>query len=158
METWMGTVGTLVTSAPLKQLPPQACGAQEDPRGSDKAQLMAMLREKEERIALLTLENQFLRNEVERLHKRIETEINRSDALIEQMQKAAEASNQRAQAIIIHLSQQLEGQAQQIKALQQPRGVGHAIRRTFKDLKSKLPPLDVGLIKQTLHSHFTPNR
>ena len=68
----------------------------------------------------------------------MESEIKRSDAMIEQMQAASEESSKRAQAIIMHLSQQVERQAEQIEILQASQGFSGAIRQTVRQLKSSI--------------------
>ena len=97
-------------------------------------------------IEKLTDENQYLHNQVERLEGRMASEIKRSDAMIDQMQTAAEESSKRAQTIIMHLSQQVERQAEQIEILQELQGFGGAIRQTVKHLKSRIlrQPLAAG--------------
>jgi predicted nuclease with TOPRIM domain len=110
------------------------------------AYLRMLVREKDARLEKLTEENQYLYAQIERLEARIEAEVKRSDALIDQMQAAAEESSKRAQTIIMHLSQQVERQAEQIEILQELQGFGGAIRQTVKHLKSRIlrQPLAAG--------------
>ncbi|MCE2396779.1 hypothetical protein J4G02_19830 [Candidatus Poribacteria bacterium] len=82
-------------------------------RDTQLADLQVLIREKALLIKKLTEENQYLYTQVERLEEHMESEIKRSDAMIEQMQTASEESSKRAQAIIMHLSQQVERQAEQ---------------------------------------------
>ena len=112
---------------------------------TELAHLQVLVREKAALIEKLTDENQYLHNQVERLEGRMASEIKRSDA-IDQMQTAAEESSKRAQAIIMHLSQQVERQAEQIEILQELQGFGGAIRQTVKHLKSRIlrQPLAAG--------------
>ena len=113
---------------------------------TELAHLQVLVREKATLIEKLTDENQYLHNQVERLEGRMASEIKRSDAMIDQMQTAAEESSKRAQAIIMHLSQQVERQAEQIEILQELQGFGGAIRQTVKHLKSRIlrQPLAAG--------------
>ena len=113
---------------------------------TELAHLQVLVREKAALIEKLTDENQYLHNQVERLEGRMASEIKQSDAMIDQMQTAAEESSKRAQAIIMHLSQQVERQAEQIEILQELQGFGGAIRQTVKHLKSRIlrQPLAAG--------------
>ena len=113
---------------------------------TELAHLRILVREKAVLIEKLTEENRYLHTQVERLEERMESEIKRSDAMIEQMQVASEASSKRAQAIIIHLSQQVEGQAEQIKILQELQGFSGTVRQTVRQLKSRIlrEPLPAG--------------
>lgn len=105
-----------------------------------------LVREKDERIENLTEENRYLQTQIERMEERVESEIKRSDAMIEQMQAASEESSKRAQAIIMHLSQQVERQAEQIEILQESQGFSGAIRQSVRQMKSRLlrEPLAAG--------------
>ena len=113
---------------------------------TELSHLQVLIREKDLLIKKLTEENQYLHTQVERLEGRMASEIKRSDAMIEQMQTAAEESSKRAQAIIMHLSQQVERQAEQIDILQELQGFGGAIRQTVRHLKSRIlrAPLAAG--------------
>lgn len=108
--------------------------------------LQVLVREKASLIKNLTEENQYLHAQIDRLEERVESEIKRSDSMIEQMQAAAEESSKRAQAIIMHLSQQVERQAEQIEILQESQGFSGAIRQTVRQLKSRIlrEPLPAG--------------
>ena len=113
---------------------------------AELAHLQVLVREKDERIEKLTEENQYLQTQIERMEERMESEIERSDTMIEQMQVAAEESNRRAQAIIMHLSQQVEQQVEQIEILQELQGFSGTIRQTARQVKSRImrEPLAVG--------------
>ena len=113
---------------------------------TELAHLQVLAREKDERIEKLTEENQYLQTQIERMEERMKSEIERSDAMIEQMQVATEESNKRAQAIIMHLSQQVEQQAEQIEILQELQGFSGTIRQTVRQVKSRITrePLAVG--------------
>ena len=100
--------------------------------------LRVLVCEKDARIEKLTEENQYLRAQIEKLEARMESEIKKSDTMIEQIQAAAEASSKRAQAIIMHLSQQVERQAEQIEILHELQGFSGTIRQTVKQLKSRI--------------------
>lgn len=115
-------------------------------RNTQLAHLQVLVREKATLIEKLTEENRYLHIQTERLEKRMESEIKRSDAMIEQMQTASEESSKRAQAIIMHLSQQVERQAEQIEILQQSQGFSGTIRQTVRQLKSRIlrEPLPAG--------------
>lgn len=115
-------------------------------RNTQLAHLQVLVREKATLIEKLTEENQYLCTQIERLEKRMESEIKRSDAMILQMQTASEESSKRAQAIIMHLSQQVERQAEQIEILQESQGFSGAIRQTVRQLKSRIvrEPLPAG--------------
>ncbi len=115
-------------------------------RNTPLAHLQVLVREKATLIEKLTEENRYLQTQIERLEKRMESEIERSDAMIEQMQTASEASSKRAQAIIMHLSQQVERQAEQIEILQESQGFSGTIRQTVRQLKSRIlrEPLPAG--------------
>ena len=115
-------------------------------RDTQLAHLQVLVREKVLLIKKLTEENRYLHAQTERLEERMESEIKRSDTMIEQMQTASEESSKRAQAIIMHLSQQVERQAEQIEILQQSQGFSGAIRQTVRQLKSRLlrEPLPTG--------------
>ena len=108
--------------------------------------LQGLVREKALLIKKLTEENRYLHTQIERLEGRMESEIKRSDAMIEQMQAASEESSKRAQTIIMHLSQQVERQAEQIEILQESQGFSGAIRQTVRQLKSSIlrKPLPAG--------------
>ena len=114
--------------------------------GTQLPHLQVLVREKASLIKKLTEENRYLQTQAERLEGRMESEIKRSDAMIEQMQAAAEESSKRAQAIIMHLSQQVERQAEQIELLQESQGFSGAIRQTVRQLKSSIlrKPLPAG--------------
>ena len=107
-------------------------------RDTQLPHLQVLVREKASLIKKLTGENRYLQTQVERLEERIESEIKRSDAMIEQMQTASEESDKHAQAIIIHLSQQAAQQAEQIEILQELQGFSGAIRQTARQLKSRI--------------------
>lgn len=115
-------------------------------RNTPLAHLQVLVREKATLIEKLTEENRYLQTQIERIEKRMESEIERSDAMIEQMQTASEASSKRAQAIIMHLSQQVERQAEQIEILQESQGFSGTIRQTVRQLKSRIlrEPLPAG--------------
>ena len=115
-------------------------------RNNELAHLKVQMREKAVQIKKLTAENRYLQTQIEQLEKRIESEIKRSDTMIEQMQTASEESSKRAQTIIMHLSQQVERQAEQIEILQELQGVSGTIRQTVRQLKSRLlrEPLAAG--------------
>ena len=115
-------------------------------RDTQLPQLQVLVREKAALIKKLTGENRYLQTQVERLEGHMESEIKRSDAMIEQMQAAAEESSKRAQAIIMHLTQQVERQAEQIELLQGSQGFSGAIRQTVRQLKSSIlrKPLPAG--------------
>ena len=106
-----------------------------------------LVREKVLLIKKLTEENRYLHAQTERLEEAhgIRNQAIRY-AMIEQMQTASEESSKRAQAIIMHLSQQVERQAEQIEILQQSQGFSGAIRQTVRQLKSRLlrEPLPAG--------------
>ena len=115
-------------------------------RDNELAHLQMLIREKDTRIEKLTAENQYLHTQIERLDGCMESEIKRSDAMIEQMQAASEKSDKHAQAIIIHLSQQVAQQAEQIEVLQELQGFSGTIRQTVRQLKSRIlrEPLPAG--------------
>ncbi len=113
-------------------------------RQKEISSLKKLIREKDSRIDQLAKEIQFLYEELDRLRAQGEEELKKSDALIEQMQAASEESSKRAHAIILHLSKQIETQAEQIEYLQDTQGLGGAVRQ----LKSKLPFLRIGSTKQ----------
>jgi predicted RNase H-like nuclease (RuvC/YqgF family) len=113
-------------------------------RQKEISSLKKLIREKDSRIEQLAKENQFLYEELERLRVQGEEELKKSDALIEQMQAASEESSKRALAIIMHLSKQVEKQAEHIEFLQDSQGLGGTVRQ----LRSKLPFLRVGSTKQ----------
>ena len=108
--------------------------------------LQVLVREKASLIKKLTDENRYLQTQNEQLEERMESEIKRSDAMIDQMQAASDESIKRAQAIIMHLSQQVERQAEQIEILQESQGFSGAIRQTVRQLKSGIlrRPLPAG--------------
>ena len=113
---------------------------------NELAHLQVIVREKAVLIKKLTEENQYLHAQTNRMEERMTSEIERSDAMIEQMQTASEESSKRAQAIIMHLSQQVERQAEQIEILQESQGFSGAIRQTVRQLKSRIlrEPLPAG--------------
>ena len=113
-------------------------------RQKEISSLKKLIREKDSRIDQLAKEIHFLYEELDRLRAQGEEELKKSDALIEQMQAASEESSKRAHAIILHLSKQIETQAEQIEYLQDTQGLGGAVRQ----LKSKLPFLRIGSTKQ----------
>lgn len=115
-------------------------------RDTQLAHLQVLVREKASLIKKLTEENRYLYTQIERLEGRMASEIKRSDTMIEQMQAASEESSKRAQTIIMHLSQQVERQAEQIEILQQSQGFSGAIRQTVRQLKSRIlrEPLPAG--------------
>lgn len=165
METWVSTIETSVQppSAPKNETKSrQPTPAYYEPFGrnvqKELTYLKKLLSEKDARIKQLTQENEFLYAELERLQTRIDEEFKRSDVLIDQMQVAAAESNKRAHAIIMQLSRQIERQAEQIEILQQAQGFGEAVREKLQYLKSKIPPLRIGSIKQALQSHFSTIR
>lgn len=121
--------------------------AHQSPLGDiELAYLQALVREKDARIEKLMEENQYIHAQIELLEERMASEIKRSDTMIEQMQTASEESSKRAQAIIMHLSQQVERQAEQIEILQEPQGFSGAICQTVRQLKSRIlrEPLPAG--------------
>ena len=142
METFISSVETSVQ-------PPSACARSEkaarnahhyEPFGQFASQqeitsLKKQISERDAKIEQLTKENEFLYAELERLRAQGEDEIKKSDALIEQMQAASEESSKRAHAIIMHLSKQVEKQAEHVEFLKDNQGFAGAIRQ----LKSKLP-------------------
>ncbi len=145
----------VITETPMKStealqtipLPQSSDSAYQLPlRNTQLTHLQVLVREKATFTEKLTEENRYLHTQVERLEKRIESEIERSDALIEQMQNASEESGKRAQAIIMQLSQQVEWQAEQIEILQQSQGFSGTIRQTVRQLKSRIlrEPLPAG--------------
>ena len=140
----MATAETLTQPTKSLQIIPISSpngSAHHPPLGhTELAYLRALVREKDARIEKLTEENQYLQTHIERLEARMESEIKRSDTMIEQMQTASEESSKRAQAIIMHLSQQVERQAEQIEILQESQGFSGAIRQTVKQLKSRILP------------------
>ena len=146
----MATADTLIKSTETLQTLPISSltdSAYQLPLGDTQiTHLQVLVREKASLIKKLTEENRYLHAQVERLEGRMESEIQRSDAMIEQMQAAAEESSKRAQAIIMHLSQQVERQAEQIEILQESRGFSGAIRQGVRQLKSRLlrEPLTAG--------------
>ena len=113
---------------------------------TELAHLQVLVHEKDERIEKLTEENRYLQTQIARMEERMESEIERSNAMIEQMQTASEESSKRAQAIIMHLSQQVERQAEQIEILQESQGFSGTIRQTVRQLKSRIlrEPLPAG--------------
>lgn len=144
-----------ITEIPIKpteilqtiSIPEPSDSAHQPPlRNTQLAHLQVLVREKATLIEKLTEENRYLHTQIERLEKRMESEIKRSDAMIEQMQTASEESSKRAQAIIMHLSQQVERQAEQIDILQESQGFSGAIRQTVRQLKSRIlrEPLPAG--------------
>jgi len=108
--------------------------------------LRRLIVEKDAQIEQLTQENKFLHEELERMHHRLEEEYKRSDKMISQMQVAGEKSSKQANAIIMHLSQQVEKQAEQIAVLQESQGFKGAIRQ----LKSRLALPSFDSIKRVL--------
>ena len=133
----------------LQTLPiprPSDSAYQPPSRNTQLPHLQVLVREKASLIKKLTEENRYLYTQVERLEERMESEIKRSDAMIEQMQAASDESSKRAQAIIMHLSQQVERQAEQIEILQESQGFSGAIRQTVRQLKSSIlrKPLPAG--------------
>lgn len=157
METFISSVETSVqppntvarSEKPVRNAPTHYYESfEQSARQKEITSLKKLICEKDTRIEQLTKENQFLYAELERLRAQGEDEIKKSDALIEQMQAASEESNKRAHAIIMHLSKQVEQQAEQIEILQDTQGFGGAVRQ----LKSKLPFLRVRVntIKQRI--------
>ena len=145
----MTTAETLIKPTETPQIIPissQTDSAQPLLGATELAHLQVLVREKAALIENLTDENQYLHKQVERLEGRMASEIKRSDAMIDQMQAAAEESSERAQAIIMHLSQQVERQAEQIEILQESQGFSGAIRQTVRHLKSRIrrEPLPAG--------------
>ena len=144
----MAIAETLIRSTEtLKIIPISSQNDSEAPlQDTELAHLRVLVREKDVLIEKLTEENQYLYTQIERMEERMESEIKRSDAMIEQMQAASEASSKRAQAIIIHLSQQVEWQAEQIKILQELQGFSGTVRQTVRQLKSRIlrEPLPAG--------------
>ena len=142
-ETLIRSVETL---QPLRIPNPNDSAYQLLLRDPQLSHLQVLVREKTSLIEKLMEEKQYLHSQVERLEDRMESEIKRSDAMIEQMQAASEESSKRAQAIIMHLSQQVERQAEQIEILQESQGFGGAIRQTVRQLKSSIlrKPLPAG--------------
>ena len=143
----MAIVVTPIKSTETLPIPSPNDSAYQPPlRDTQLPHLQVLVREKASLIKKLTDENQYLQTQTERLEGRMESEIKRSDAMIEQMQAASEESSKRAQAIIMHLSQQIERQAEQIEILQESQGFSGAIRQTVKQLKSSIlrKPLPAG--------------
>ena len=146
----MAIVETSIKSAEtLQTLPipkPNDSAYQPPLQDTQLPHLQILVREKASLIKKLTEENRYLQTQIERLEGRMESEIKRSDAMIEQMQAASEESSKRAQAIIMHLSQQVERQAEQIELLQESQGFSGAIRQTVRQLKSSIlrKPLPAG--------------
>ncbi len=138
----MAIAETLIKSTGTLQIMPISSPsdlAHQSPLGANElAHLQMLIREKDARIEKLTDENQYLYTQIERLEDRMESEINRSDAMIEQMQAASEESSKRAQTIIIHLSRQVERHAEQIEILQESKGIRGSLRQTVRQLKSRL--------------------
>ena len=144
-----------ITEIPIKptevlqtiSIPESSDSAYQPPlRNTQLDHLQVLVREKATLIEKLTEENRYLRAQIERLEKRMESEIRRSDDMIDQMQTASEESSKRAQAIIMHLSQQVERQTEQIEILQESQGFSGAIRQTVRQLKSRIlrEPLPAG--------------
>ena len=115
------------------------------------AHLEEVIGEKNAQIKRVTGENEFLHAELERLHNRMQTEVKRSDELIDQMQTAADESSKQAYTIIMHLSQQVERQTEEIAILQESQG----LRGVIRDLKSKLPVLGMDSIKRALQPRLS---
>ena len=143
VETPIKSTETLQT-LPIPR--PSDSAYQPPSRDTQLSHLQVLVREKASLMKKLTEENRYLHTQVERLEERMESEIKRSDAMIEQMQAASEESSKRAQAIIMHLSQQVERQAEQIEILQESQGFSGAIRQTVRQLKSSIlrKPLPAG--------------
>ena len=143
VETPIKSIETLQT-LPIPR--PSDSAYQPPLRDSQLPHLQVLVREKASLIKKLTEENRYLQAQVERLEERIESEIKRSDAMIEQMQAASDELSKRAQAIIMHLSQQVERQAEQIEILQESQGFSGTIRQTVRQLKSSIlrRPLPAG--------------
>ena len=143
VETPIKSIETLQT-LPIPR--PSDSAYQTPSRNTQLPHLQVLVREKASLIKKLTEENRYLYTQVERLEERMESEIKRSDAMIEQMQAASDESSKRAQAIIMHLSQQVERQAEQIEILQESQGFGGTIRQTVRQLKSSIlrKPLPTG--------------
>ena len=143
VETPIKSTETLQT-LPIPR--PSDSAYQPPSRDTQLPHLQVLVREKASLMKKLTEENRYLHTQVERLEERIDSEIKRSDAMIEQMQAASEESSKRAQAIIMHLSQQVERQAEQIEILQESQGFSGAIRQTVRQLKSSISrkPLPAG--------------
>ena len=143
VETPIKSTETLQT-LPIPR--PSDSAYQPPSRNTQLPHLQVLVREKASLIKKLTEENRYLYTQVERLEERMESEIKRSDAMIEQMQAASDESSKRAQAIIMHLSQQVERQAEQIEILQESQGFSGAIRQTVRQLKSSIlrKPLPAG--------------
>ena len=143
-------MATVDTSTELLQIIPISSpsdSAHQPPLGDiELAHLQALVREKDARIEKLMEENQYIHTQIELMEERMASEIKRSDAMIEQMQAAAEASDKRAQAIIMHLSRQVERQAEQIEVLHESQGLRGTIRQTVKQLRSSIlrRPLPAG--------------
>ena len=138
----MATVDTLLKSTETLQIIPLSSpsdSAHQSPLGDiELTHLQALVREKDARIEKLMEENRYIYTQIELLEERMASEIKRSDTMIEQMQTASEASSKRAQAIIMHLSQQVERQAEQIDILQESKGLRGTIRHTVRQLKSSI--------------------
>lgn len=153
METFISSVETSVqppntpvrSEKPVRNAPTHYYESfEQSDRQKEITSLKKLICERDARIEQLTKENEFLYAELERLRVQGEEEIKKSDALIEQMQTASEESSKRAHAIIMHVSKQVEKQAEQIEFLQDTQGLGGTVRQ----LKSKLPFLRVDSTKQ----------
>ena len=147
METWVATVETSAKRGQPRQ-------SKQNPSidahafsitllRRDLAHLKEFIKEKYAQIEHFRKENEYLYAELDRSRTQLEEERDRSDNLIDKMQTAAEESSQRAQAIIMHLSQQVERQAEEISILRNSQGLKEKVRQ----LASKITFPRFGLIK-----------
>ena len=134
-ETLIKPVETLKT-VPISSLNDSAY--QLSLRKTQLTHLQVLIREKALLIKKLTEEKQYLQNQIEQLEEHIESEIKRSGTMIEQMQTAAEESSRRDRTSIMHLSQQVEQQAEQIEILQESQSFSGTMRQTVRQLKSRI--------------------
>ena len=87
VETPIKSTETLQT-LPIPR--PSDSAYQPPSRDTQLPHLQVLVREKASLMKKLTEENRYLQTQVERLEERMESEIKRSDAMIEQMQAASE--------------------------------------------------------------------
>jgi len=151
METWVSTVETSIKRG---DIPIQSLQSKQNPSidtyefsinvlRRELVHLKKFIKEKYVHIEHLQKENEYLYTELDRSRAQLEEERDRSDNLIDKMQTAAEESSQRAQTIIMHLSQQLERQAEEISILRNSKG----LREKVRQLASKITFPRIGLIK-----------
>ena len=137
METWVATVET---STKRGDIPAQSLQSKQNPSidayafsinvlRRELAHLKKFIKEKYAQIEHFEKENKYLYAELDRSRAQLKEERDRSDNLIDKMQTAAEQSSQRAQAIIMHLSQQVERQAEEISILRNSQGLKEKVRQ-----------------------------